>query len=96
MCAWLLYTASVEAEFKPRKWRQYLPQNKGIDEKSRLSIAQTRHAAEELFLTFDASPFKPQKSKSGKPRKKGDTQKARTRYKVVKKNTQAARKSKKE
>lgn len=83
---WLLYVSSDQAKFVPRKWRKYLPANKAIERQARLSIAQTRHAAQNLFLTFDPKPFKPGKSKKGRPRQKGETQIQRTRYKVVKKN----------
>lgn len=85
--AWLLYVAAEEATFRPKKWRKYLPQNKPAAEPPRLSIAQTRHAAQELFLTFDPTPFKPLKSKKGRPRQKGEKQIQRTRYEVVKKTT---------
>ncbi len=87
MTVWLLYTASDEADFRPRKWRKYLVQNKELDKQHRLSIAQTRHAAQNLFLTFNPEPFKPLKSKKGRPRQKGETQIQRTRYKVVKKTS---------
>lgn len=87
LAAWLLYAASDEADFRPRKWRRYLPANKTLPRGRRLSIAQARHAAQELFLTFDPAAFFPLKSKKGRPRQKGETQSQRTRYKVVKKNT---------
>jgi len=86
LTAWLLYTASDEADFKAKAWRKYLPENK-IEQGQRLTIAQTRHAAESLFLTFDPEPFKPVKSKKGRPREKGETQNQRTEYPVVKKTT---------
>lgn len=85
MAAWLLYTASTEASFRPKKWRQYLPKNKQAQQQPRLSIAQTRQAAQALFLTFDPVPFWPLESKKGKPRQKGETQSQRTRHEVVKK-----------
>lgn len=87
LTTWLLYTVSDEVSFRPRKWRQYLDCAKHAYPLShtRLSIAQTRQAAQDLFLTFDQNPFIPQKSKKGKPRQKGQTQCQRTRYPVVKK-----------
>jgi hypothetical protein len=91
LAAWLLYTASDEAGFRPRKWRKYLPENKAAQERPRLSIAQTRHAAQELFLTFDPGPFLPLKSKKGRPRQKGETQIQRTRYEVLKKTSKKAK-----
>ena len=84
---WLLWLAAKEATFQPKKWRQYLPENKDTENQSILSPTQTRRAAEKLFLTFDLSPFKPQKSKKGRPRQKGEKQSQRTRFKVVKKTT---------
>ena len=93
MTAWLLYTASDEVNFRPKKWRQYLPKNKQAHQLPRLSIAQTRQAAQALFLTFDPVPFWPLESKKGRPRQKGETQPPRTRYEVVKKT--AKRPSKK-
>lgn len=86
LTAWLLYAASDEADFKPKAWRQYLQENK-IKQGERLTIAQTRHAAESLFLAFDPEPFKPIKSKKGRPRQKGETQSQRTEHPVVKKTT---------
>ncbi|MEM9078967.1 MAG: transposase [Bacteroidota bacterium] len=84
---WLLWSAAKEADFKPKKWRQYLPENKDTENQPILSPTQTRRAVEKLFLTFDLTPFKPQKSKKGRPRQKGEKQSQRTRYKVVKKTT---------
>jgi len=85
--AWLLYVAAGEADFKPRKWRRYLNQNKNVGQQSRLSLAQTHKSTQTLFLTFDPEPFKPLKSKKGKPRQKGQTQTPRKRHPVVKKTT---------
>jgi hypothetical protein len=89
--SWLLYTASKEARFRPRKWEKYLPENKQAETAQQLSIAQTRKSAQDLFLTFDADPFKPKKSKKGKGRQKGDKQTPRIRYKVLKKTTKASK-----
>lgn len=91
MAAWLLYTARDEVYFRPKKWRKYLPQNQVDQNHEHLSIAQTRHAAQDLFLTFDPGPFIPLKSKKGRPRQKGETQPQRTRYKVVKKTPKKLR-----
>jgi hypothetical protein len=87
LSSWLLYVASDEATYRPKKWEQYLPKNKQANDATRLSIAQSRHAAQALFLTFDLIPFKPQKSKKGNGRAKGMTFMPRKRYKVVKKVT---------
>lgn len=85
--AWLLYVTSGEATFKPKKWRRYLEENKNVQNQDRLSMAQTHKAAQALFLTFDDEPFKPLKSKKGKPRKKGQKQTPRAKHPVVKKHT---------
>ena len=91
MATWLLYAASDETHFSPRKWEQYLPKNKEAAIAPRLSIAQVRKAAQDLFLTFDLTAFKPLKSKNGKGRQKGQTQPQRTRYNVVKKTAKKLR-----
>ena len=91
IAAWLLYTAKDEVDFQPRKWRKYLPQNQPGKCRGQLTIAQTRHAAQDLFLTFDQNPFIPRKSKKGRPRKVGETQIQRTRYEVVKKTPKKQR-----
>ncbi len=88
MANWLLFAASDEVEFQPHKWESYLPENKqDPDKHSRLSITKTHRAAQDLFLTFDSTPFLPPKSKKGRPRQKGETQTPRKRYPVVKKTT---------
>lgn len=87
LASWLLYTASDEVQYRPRKWEQYLPENKNAHQQARLSMAQTRKAAQDLFLTFDPNSFKPLKSKKGRPRHKGETQIQRTRFPVVRKTT---------
>lgn len=87
LTSWLLYAASNEAHFRPRKWESYLPQNKPKENAARLSISQVRKALQTLFLTFDLNPFKPKKCKKGKGRQKGQAFAPRQRYKVVKKST---------
>jgi hypothetical protein len=87
LSSWLLYAASKEAEFIPYKWEKYLPKNKQAANAKRLSIAQTRKAAQRLFLTFEPDPFLPKKCKKGKGRQKGQTFTPKERYKVVKKST---------
>ena len=88
---WLLYCASDEAHFRPKKWEKYLPKNKNAQDAPRLSVTQVRKAAERLFLTFEQTPFKPVKSKKGKGRQKGQTQIIRKRYKVRKKTAHKAK-----
>lgn len=87
LATWLLYALSDQVPFRPRKWEQYLPQNKQTKSAPRLSLAQARKAAEELFLTFEQTPFKPKKSKKGKGRRKGQAFIPRKRYKVAKKTS---------
>jgi hypothetical protein len=88
---WLLYAASKETRFRPRKWEKYLPESKEAKTAQQLSIAQVRKSAQDLFLTFDQDPFKPKKSKKGKGRQKGDKQTPRIRYRVLKKNTRGSK-----
>lgn len=83
LATWLLYQTRQEACFTPKKWRKYLPKNKKVPDS--LSLAQARHAAQNLFLTFDPSPFIPLKSKKGRPRQIGETQVPRKRHKPRKK-----------
>ncbi len=66
LASWLLYAASEETRYQPRKWEQYLPKNKQVKLGERLSISQTRKSIQNLFLTFDPEPFKPIKCKKGK------------------------------
>lgn len=69
---WLLFTACKEATYKPKKWQQYKPVNQQATESEAiLTPNQTKQAAERFFMTFDAQPFTPQKSKKGKADKKG-------------------------
>lgn len=77
---WLLYVASDEVNFIPRKWERN--KSKPSKPSEKLSIAKTRRAAETLFLTFDSEPFFPQPSKKGK----GNIKTRRPHFKVVKKS----------
>ena len=83
---WLLYVASQEVDFVPRKWEKN--KSKPPNDSQRLSIAKTRRAAETLFLTFDKEPFLPQPSKKGK----GNIKKDRPHYPVVKKSKKKPKK----
>lgn len=90
---WLLFTAARDVKYTPKKWQQYKVKNKKAVEQTDkneviLSPCQTRQAAQALFLTFDKSPFTPQKSKKGKGREKDTIRPLRNRHKVVKKNNQ--------
>ncbi|NER00929.1 MAG: hypothetical protein F6K30_30270 [Cyanothece sp. SIO2G6] len=90
LATWLLFLTSTEVGNAPKKWQQYLPKEKQAQQQTRRSIAQTRKAAQAHFLTFDLTPFHPQKSKRGKPRQEGDTQPKRKRHRVVKKTQKRA------
>lgn len=92
---WLLFAASDEVTYIPKKWRQY---PKGEAEKKRFqtkrwSPAQAQKAALWLFLTFDPAPFLPKKCKKGKGRQKGDLQTPRPRFIVMKKPKRKSKKS---
>lgn len=65
----LLFLTAQEVQDQPKKWQAYAP--KPDQPPPRCSIAQTRKAAQTLFLTFDKTPFLPQSRKKGKGRKKG-------------------------
>lgn len=86
---WLLFTASDEVEYVPKKWQQYplgdAEQKRG--QTKRWSPAQAQKAALTLFCTFDPAPFLPQKCKEGKGRQKGEVQAPRPRFLIVKKGT---------
>jgi hypothetical protein len=90
LSVWLLFTAKSSTHLDVKPWEKYLPINK-INElnesvKPCLTLAQTRQSAKALFLTFDKTPFLPQKSKNGKGRQLGETQTLRQHFKIVKKN----------
>jgi len=85
LTSWLLWHASTEVNANPKPWLKYLPTYQNLEKGQRLSMAQTRKATEKLFLTFDLTDLKPQKSKKGKPREKGGKLKKRIRHPVKKK-----------
>jgi len=85
LTSWVLWHASTEVNANPKPWQKYLPTYQNLEEGQRLSMAQTRKATEKLFLTFDLTDLKPQKSKKGKPRERGDKLKKRIRHPVKKK-----------
>lgn len=90
LATFLLFLTSTEVGNTPHKWQQYLPREKNAEAQPRLTIAQTHRTAQAHFLTFDLTPFYPQKSKSGRPRQKGETRPRRERYPVVKKSRKKA------
>lgn len=83
LAQWLLFAAANEVTHQPKKWQKYA--DKVDDNKPRLSIAQTRKAAQSLFLTFDPTPFSPKISNKGKGRLKGQSQVPRKRFSINRK-----------
>ena len=83
LAQWLLFAAANEVTHQPKKWQKYA--DKVDDNKPRLSIAQTRKAAQSLFLTFDSTPFLPKTSNKGVGRLKGQSQVPRKRFSINRK-----------
>lgn len=83
LAQWLLFAAANEVTHQPKKWQKYA--DKVDDNKPRLSIAQTRKAAQSLFLTFDPTPFSPKISNKGKGRLIGQSQVPRKRFSINRK-----------
>lgn len=82
LATWLLYQVAQEAPKVTPKWQQYLPKEK-LENPVILSVSQAYKAAQNLFITFDRTPFLPQKSQKGKPRQKGNTQVTRVPQQIV-------------
>jgi hypothetical protein len=91
LASWLLYSACDELRFRARKWER--ASREQID--GRESMARTRRAAQDLFLTFDPSLFKPRRCKKGKGRPLGFKLAPRSRHKVCRKRTKKAATSQK-
>jgi hypothetical protein len=94
MALWMLFTARNVVAKQPEKWQQYTELKKDElfpNETHTLSMSQVRKSIQNLLLTFDKKPFLPQKSKPGTGRKKGQSQKTRTKFPYVKKTTANAR-----
>lgn len=69
---WLLYSAAAEVDIHVNKWEKYLPEVKRAEKSTApKSVAMTRKGVKALFSTFDLTTFKPQTSKNGEGRKKG-------------------------
>ena len=84
---WLLFAARTDVQVQVYPWEKYLESVKRAELSDKpLSIALTRKGAKTHFLTFDITPFAPQKSKNGKGRKKGDTQTKRDKHKPRRKH----------
>lgn len=102
----LLTSSDLTAEqLKPKKkWHRTepqttiskttTPQTTGVPI-TRPSIANTRKAAESLFLTFDPKPFLPSKSKKGNGRQQGAKMPPKLRYDVVRKTPKSTKKAQK-
>jgi len=60
------------------EWHQYLPKEKSGNPII-LLLAQAYKAVQNLFITFDKSPFLPQTSQKGKLKQKGQKQVLRIR-----------------
>jgi hypothetical protein len=84
LAEWLLFVASDELQPEPKKWQK--SSEPPTENQRRLTIAQTRKAAQTLFLTFDPTPFLPQIANKGKGRKVGMTFQKKATFKPVKKN----------
>jgi hypothetical protein len=74
-----------------KKWQRQSAPTVDI-QPTRPTLAQTRKAAQALFLTFDSTPFLPQKSKKGKGRKLGAKLSPKPKYAVVRKVKKDAQK----
>ena len=101
LAVWLLFTARKDTTLNPKNWEKYLPINKAKDNKFNelgelvkpvLTLAQTRKSAKTLLLTFDKTPFLPQKYIKAKGRQEGQTQPKRPLFKVVKKSKKMTKK----
>ena len=104
LSVWLLFTARNATTLNPKPWEKYLPVNKNGVKKFKkfnelndavkpvLTIAQTRKSAKTLLLTFDKTPFLPQKYIKAKGRQEGETQTKRQLFKVVKKTKKMTKK----
>jgi hypothetical protein len=84
LAEWLLFVASNELQPQAKKWQKN--SEPSTSNQPRLTIAQTRKAAQNLFLTFDPTPFMPQIANKGKGRKFGTTFQKKATFKPVKKN----------
>lgn len=85
---WLLYAASTDTKVHVNPWEEYLPEVKRAKQATApMSAAMTRKGAKDLFSTFDLNAFKPQKSKNGKGRQKGDIQVRRKKHPPRRKQT---------
>ena len=86
-----MYAAKDEVELKVPVWQQYSAKNKEVlfaqetNEKANLTPLQVRKGMENLFDTFDKTPYLPTKYKKGKGREKGTILTKREKHKTIKK-----------
>jgi len=93
---WLLFVASDEVKYQPKKWRGYKAENKPENLKEHLSPCQTFSGLQDLLLKIDPKPFKPRSSNKGKGREKGTKLTPKTRHPVLKKRKKRTKIDKKE
>lgn len=84
---WLLYRVAHDGHHQPAKWRSYLASGSSLG--GILTLSESYHAAQRLFLSFDLGSFRPQIYRKGTGRVKGQKQPVRVRYKVVRKAKKA-------
>ena len=87
LSVWLLFTARQQTPLTVKVWEKYLPINKAKAEQTNpvLTMPQVRKGINNLFATFDKTPFLPRKYKKGKGRQKGEKQPKRKRFSPTKK-----------
>jgi hypothetical protein len=90
---WLMYAGRNEVELSVPVWQKYTDKNKEVlfaqetNKKTELTASQVRKGMENLFDTFDKTPYLPTKYKKGKGREKGTILPKRKKYKTVKEKT---------
>jgi hypothetical protein len=90
---WLMYAGRNEVELSVLVWQKYTDKNKEVlfaqetNKKTELTPSQVRKGMENLFDTFDKTPYLPTKYKKGKGREKGTILPKRKKYKTVKEKT---------
>ena len=78
---WFLFLASDQVDVTVNDWEKYLPEVKRAQENvGRKSPAMTRRAIKKLLLSFDLTPFIPQKSKAYSPARRGWKRQAKRRH----------------
>jgi len=89
---WLLYAACKETKVVVKPWEKYLSIVRQMqNSENPMSPTMTRRGTKALFSTFDLKPYKPQESKNGVGRKKGDRQTTRINHPPRRKNVNTAK-----